>query len=156
MLGPEVRQVNEGRRIVMSSRLCKKVEGAGFPFQVESLEDGVDDGVHAFEVDKAHHGSGSASHLDEAALDHIAGAQFAPQVPGESEERQQLQQVSAQPLHHAGNRHWRGTRTCRWEWSVPSRFWFIRIAIWPTGRFLMCGHCELQVDAPKVSTRLQT
>jgi hypothetical protein len=35
--------------------LCKKVEGAGFPFQVESLEDGVDDAVDALDIDKAHH-----------------------------------------------------------------------------------------------------
>jgi hypothetical protein len=41
---------------VMSSRLSKKVEGAVFPFQVESLEDGVEDAVHAFYVDEADHG----------------------------------------------------------------------------------------------------
>jgi hypothetical protein len=40
----------------MSSCLCKKVEGAIFPFQVESLEDGVNDAVHAFYVDEADHG----------------------------------------------------------------------------------------------------
>ena len=30
----------------MSSRSCKNTEGTIFPFQVESLEDGVDDAVH--------------------------------------------------------------------------------------------------------------
>ena len=30
----------------MSSCLCKKLEGAVFPFQVKSLEDGVDNAVH--------------------------------------------------------------------------------------------------------------
>jgi hypothetical protein len=39
----------------MSSCLCKKLEGAVFPFQIKSLEDGVDDSIH---VDKANHGSG--------------------------------------------------------------------------------------------------
>jgi hypothetical protein len=40
----------------MSSGLCKKLKGAVFPFQVESLEDGVDDSVDAFYVDKANCG----------------------------------------------------------------------------------------------------
>src|SRR5215471_24584 len=31
-------------QLVTSSCVCKNLEGAGFPFQVESLEDGVDDG----------------------------------------------------------------------------------------------------------------
>src|SRR6266849_879156 len=44
---------------VTSSCLCKYGEGAGFPFQIESLEDGVNDSIHAFYVDKAHHGAGS-------------------------------------------------------------------------------------------------
>src|SRR5712692_8092324 len=54
---------------VMSSCLCKYGEGAGFPFQIESLEDGVDDAVHALDIHKANHGPGAASHLHEAALD---------------------------------------------------------------------------------------
>src|SRR5437870_9629569 len=41
---------------VTSSCLCKKVEGAGFPFQVKSLEDGIDDAIHTFYVHKTHHG----------------------------------------------------------------------------------------------------
>src|SRR5471030_1760236 len=36
----------------MSSCLCKNAEGAVFPVQVESLEDGVNDAVHALHVDK--------------------------------------------------------------------------------------------------------
>jgi hypothetical protein len=55
----------------MSSYLCKKVEGAVFPFQVESLEDRVDDAVHAFYVDEADHGPGSSAHFHEAALDDV-------------------------------------------------------------------------------------
>jgi len=39
----------------MSSCLCKKLEGAVFPFQIESLEDGVDDAVYAFHVHETHH-----------------------------------------------------------------------------------------------------
>jgi hypothetical protein len=41
--------------VMMSSCLCKKLEGAVFPFQIKSLEDGVDDSIH---VDKAYHGPG--------------------------------------------------------------------------------------------------
>src|SRR5271157_5852251 len=61
------------RGLVMSSCLCKYGEGAGFPFQVESLEDGVDDAVHAFDVHKAHHRPGAPSYFHEAAFDHIGG-----------------------------------------------------------------------------------
>src|ERR1017187_3155597 len=71
---------------VMSSCLCKYGEGAGFPFQIESLEDGVDDSVHTFNVDKADHGSGAPPNFHEAALDHVGGAQFAPQMPGKGEQ----------------------------------------------------------------------
>ena len=39
-----------------SSCLCKNSEGAGFPFQVEALEDGVNDTIHALDVHKANHG----------------------------------------------------------------------------------------------------
>ena len=70
--------------------MCKNAEGAGFPFQVESLEDGVDDAVHGLHVDEADHGPGSASHFDEAALDDVSGAQLSPQVFGETEESQQF------------------------------------------------------------------
>src|ERR1700691_2630639 len=59
---------------VMSSRLCKKVEGAVFPFQVESLEDGVDDAVDAGHIHETDHGPGSSSHFHEAALDHVGGS----------------------------------------------------------------------------------
>src|SRR5581483_460110 len=71
---------------VMSRGLCKNLEGAVFPFQVEALEDGVDDSVHAVYVHKAHHGPGTPPDLDKAALDDVGGAQLPPQVPGEAEE----------------------------------------------------------------------
>ena len=38
---------------VTSSCLCRNSAGAGFPFPAEALEDGVDDPVHAFDVDNA-------------------------------------------------------------------------------------------------------
>ena len=63
---------------VTSSRLCKYAEGASFPFQVESLEDGVDDAVHGLHVDEADHGPGTAANFDEATLDDVGGAQLAP------------------------------------------------------------------------------
>jgi len=45
----------------MSSRLCKKLEGAGFPFQIETLEDGADDdAVDAFYVDEGKAGCSDA------------------------------------------------------------------------------------------------
>ena len=60
--------------MVTSSCLCKNAEGAGFPFQGEALEDGVDDAVHALHVDKTDHGPGPAAHLHETALDEVGGA----------------------------------------------------------------------------------
>src|SRR6184192_4315509 len=39
-------------------------------------------------------------HFHKAALDHVGSAQFAPQVPGKSEERQQLRQILLQPPDH--------------------------------------------------------
>ena len=81
---------------VMSSSLCKKVEGAVFPFQVESLEDGVDDAVHALHVDEADHGPGSAAYFHETAFDDVGGAHLLPQVPGQGEERQQFRQIALQ------------------------------------------------------------
>ena len=82
----------------MSSCLCKYGEGAGFPFQVESLEDGVDDAVHARDIHKAHHRPGAPPDFYEAALDHIGCPQLAPQVARKSEEGKQPQQVALQPL----------------------------------------------------------
>src|SRR2546428_13956346 len=95
-----VSQPKAGR--VMSSCLCKYGEGAGFPFQVESLEDGIDDAVHALDIYEADHGPGATAHLHETALDHIGGAQLAPQVGSEGEERQQLRQVLRQAPYHVG------------------------------------------------------
>src|SRR5207249_12203073 len=40
-------KTNDQPHPVSSSCLCKEVEGAGFPFQIESLEDGVDDAIRA-------------------------------------------------------------------------------------------------------------
>jgi len=74
----------------MSSCLCKKLEGAIFPFQVESLENGVNDSIHALSVHKANHGSGAAPHFHEAALDNVGGPQLTLQMLGEVEEAQQL------------------------------------------------------------------
>jgi hypothetical protein len=56
---------------VMSSRLCKELEGAIFPFQIKSLENGVNDSVHALHVHKANHGAGAALDFREAALDDV-------------------------------------------------------------------------------------
>src|SRR5437899_6742661 len=85
---------------VTSSCLCKYGEGAGFPFQIKSLEDGVDDAIHALDIHEAHHRSSAPSDFHEAALDHVGGAQFAPQMLGKGKERQQLRQVALQSPHH--------------------------------------------------------
>jgi pimeloyl-ACP methyl ester carboxylesterase len=71
----------------MSSCLCKLVEGAGFPFQVESLEDGVDDSVYTFYIHKAHHGTGASSYFHEAAFDDVGGAQLLPEMAWKSEDQ---------------------------------------------------------------------
>src|SRR5260370_8907551 len=71
---------------VTSSCLCKQVEGASLPFQVKSLEDGVDDTVDAFYVHKANHGPGAAADFDKTTLDHVGGAPLAPQGPGKGAE----------------------------------------------------------------------
>ena len=65
------RVARHGSTWVTSSCLCKYGEGAGFPFQVEALEDGVNDAIHAFDIHKTHHGPGSPAHLHEAALDDV-------------------------------------------------------------------------------------
>src|SRR5215469_18712781 len=85
---------------VTSSCLCKNLEGAVFPFQVEALEDGVDDPVQAFDIHKADHGPGAPPNFDEAAFDDVGGAQLSPQLSREAEERQQLRQIAFQLSHH--------------------------------------------------------
>ena len=82
--------------------MCKNSEGAGFPFQVEAVEDRIDDSVDTGYVDKAYHGAGTASDFDEAALDDVGGAQLSPQMAGLAEEAQQLRQVALQLPRHGG------------------------------------------------------
>src|SRR5207302_11382013 len=69
---------------VMSSGLCKELEGAVFPFQVESLEDGVDDAVHAGHVDEPDQGPGSSSYFHETAFHHIGGRTFFQRCRGKA------------------------------------------------------------------------
>src|SRR5215469_17705819 len=101
-------------QLVTSSCVCKNLEGAGFPFQVESLEDGVDDAVHAFHVHKAHHGPSSVAHFHEAALDHVGGAQFMPQMSGKGEEQTAVRAslaLSASPQRDNGAASGKNTST---------------------------------------------
>jgi hypothetical protein len=67
----------------MSSCLCKKPEGAVFPFifLVHSVEDRIDDSVDALDIHEADPGSSAASHLHEAALNDVGRPQLSPQVP---------------------------------------------------------------------------
>src|SRR5581483_8003543 len=89
------------RSWVMSRGLCKNLEGAVFPFQVEALEDGIDDSIHAFDVHKANHGPGAPPDLYKTALDDVGGAQLPPEMPGKAEKRQQLRQIAFQLPNHA-------------------------------------------------------
>src|SRR6266568_9445388 len=91
------------KKVVMSSRLCKKPKGGVFPFVllVHSVEDGIDDPVDAGDVDEADHGARAPPDLHKAALDDIGGAQLFPERLGEAEEAQQLGQVTLQPLRHS-------------------------------------------------------
>src|SRR5579875_1979053 len=86
----------------MSSCLCKKAEGTvpPFVFFILTIEDGIDDSIHARDVHEANHRASSSAHLDKASLDHVGGAQLAPERPGEVEEGEQLGQIRLQPLHH--------------------------------------------------------
>ena len=65
------------------------------------MENGVNDAIHTLDIHKTDHGTGSPSDLDEAALDDVGGAEFAPQVSGHGEKREQLRQVAFQSANHA-------------------------------------------------------
>ena len=71
-------EINTIRQGVMSSRLCKNLEGAVFPVQVKSLEDGIDDAIHTLNIHEADHRPGSPAYFDETTLNQIGGAQFTP------------------------------------------------------------------------------
>src|SRR3990172_4554436 len=86
----------------MSSCLCKKLEGAVFPLWVEVVKDREHDSIHALDVDKADHRSGSPTHLHEAALDDSGGPQLPPQGLREAEEGQPFRQVFLPSAHHSG------------------------------------------------------
>jgi hypothetical protein len=85
----------------MSRCLCKNAEGAVLPFQVEALEDGVDDSVDAVDIHKADHGPRPSSHLHETTLDDIRRAQFLPQMSRKVEEREQYRQIALQLPYYA-------------------------------------------------------
>src|SRR5207245_9534883 len=87
---------------VMSSCLCKKAEGPVPPLVpfVVAIEDGIDNAVHALDVEDADHGACATTHLHKAALDDIGGAQLGPEVPRKVEEGEQLGQIVLQPFHH--------------------------------------------------------
>ena len=63
---------------VMSSCLCKKVEGAVFALWVHPVKDCINDSIHTLHVAKADHGPSATPHLDEAALDDVGDAQLLP------------------------------------------------------------------------------
>jgi len=107
----------------MSSCLCKYGEGAGFPFQIESLEDGVDDAIHALDIHKAHHRPSPPTHFHETALDNVRRPQLAPQMPGKGKEREQLRQIALQTPHHAAV-VWSpaGAEAAKGGFGLPSTF----------------------------------
>jgi len=86
----------------MSSGLCKNLEGAVPPFQIESVKDRVDNPVDAGHVDEAHHRPGAPPDLHEDPLNHIRRSQLPPQVLRKTEKAQQLRQVPLKLSDHAG------------------------------------------------------
>ncbi len=56
----------------------------------------MDNPIHAFHVGEHHHGSCPSADFDEAAFDHVGGAQFPPQVSWKYEEVQQFRQIALQ------------------------------------------------------------
>ena len=80
----------------------KKRGGCDFPFQVEPLEDGVDDANHGLHVDEADHGPGTAANFNEAAFDDVGSAQLAPQMLGKREGGKQVGQIALQLSHYGG------------------------------------------------------
>jgi hypothetical protein len=81
---------------VMSSRLCKKLEGAVFPVEIEPLNNSV----HALHVDKTDHEPGSPPHFHKAAFDDVGGPQLTPQMLGKVEKTQQFRQILLQLANH--------------------------------------------------------
>jgi hypothetical protein len=71
----------------MSSRLCKSVEGAVTPFQIEPLEYRVDDAVDTCHVDETDR---APPHLHKNSFNDAGGPQLPPQMAREAEEGQQL------------------------------------------------------------------
>jgi len=58
----------------MSSRMCKGLEGAVSPFQVEPVKDRIDNPVHASNIDKTNHWPRATPHLHKTTLNHIGGS----------------------------------------------------------------------------------
>jgi hypothetical protein len=65
------------------------------------MESAVKNASNTLNIHKTDHGAGSPSDLNETALNDVGGAQFAPQVSGHGEEREQLRQVAFQSANHA-------------------------------------------------------
>jgi hypothetical protein len=59
---------------VTSSCLCKNLEGVGFPFEVKTTEDRIDNSVTASHVYKADHRPCPSTHFYKTTLDNIGGA----------------------------------------------------------------------------------
>ena len=80
--------IASAKYVVTSSCLCKKSEGAGFPFQVKAMEDGVDDSVDTLHVHKADHRTGPPPHFYETTFDNVGSPQLFPQMWWKTEKRQ--------------------------------------------------------------------
>src|SRR6266699_5631477 len=87
------------RRMVTSSCLCKKSEGAVLPLLIEPLKNRIDDSLHAGHIHEQHHWPGAPPDFHEATLDGIGGAQLAPQRLREVKKREQFGQIALQPPH---------------------------------------------------------
>ena len=73
---------------VMSSRLCKNPDGAVFPFQVDSLEAGINDAIYTLYIHKTDYRPRAPTYINETTLNDVGGAQFTPQMLGNGKERE--------------------------------------------------------------------
>lgn len=58
--------------------MCKWFDGASFPIEVKSMEDGISDSVHALCVDEADDGPRASSYFHETVFNDVGGAELTP------------------------------------------------------------------------------
>jgi hypothetical protein len=85
----------------MSQAACvKKAERGVPPFVLlaVTIEDRIDDPIHAVDIHEANHRSRPAGNLDKATLHHVGGLQAAPKMLGKTVEAKQFRLIAFPPL----------------------------------------------------------